>query len=178
MVTSRTLAPDTSKLVTIIGSGFAGSAFASVSGDGVTAGKVTVVSPTKLTVKLTARPTASFGARDILISFVGSPVTVDSCSGCLTVTEPPILTSLDPNHLPTSPALQSLMATGSRFKSGLKMFSQHRITISAAFVSSTQLNLSVKVPGNVAAGSYNVIVQNPAGGNVTCSGCLTVTSSS
>jgi hypothetical protein len=49
------------------------------------------------------------------------------------------------------------------------------ITVATAFVSSTQLNLSVSVASTVAVGSYNVVVTNPGGGQFNCKACLSVT---
>jgi hypothetical protein len=103
---------------------------------------------------------------------------VDSCTDCLTVHQPvvnPTLTSLVPDSLAISTTRQTVTATGTGFESGLKVVSQDGIAIASTVVSSTQLDLSVKLPSTIAAGSYNVTVKNPDGGKVVCSGCLTVT---
>jgi len=180
-VSPRTLAPGTSEEVNITGSGFTSPAVVTVNNGGVASGKVKVVSATKLQVKLTALATASLGARDISISFAGSPPTVDSCSGCLTIAEPvvnPTLTSLNSNTVPIGITRQTVTATGIGFEPGLVVVSQDGIAIGTMFVSTTQLNLAVKLPSTIVAGSYNVTVKNPDGGKFVCSGCLNVTGSS
>lgn len=177
-VSPSTIAPGASDEVTITGSGFTPPAVATVGGGGVTSGKVKVLSSTKLEVLLTALASASPGARDVSIAFAGSPPTVDSCTDCLTVHQPvvnPTLTSLVPDSLAISTTRQTVTATGTGFESGLKVVSQDGIAIASTVVSSTQLDLSVKLPSTIGAGSYNVTVKNPDGGKVVCSGCLTVT---
>jgi outer membrane protein assembly factor BamB len=177
-VTPDTLAPGASEEVTITGSGFTSPATVTVSNGGVASGKVKVVSATKLQVKLTALASTSLGAPEISISFAGSPPTVDSCNGCLTIAEPvvnPTVTSLSSNTLPIRTGRQSVTATGIGFEAGLAVDSQDGIAIASTFVSSTQLNLSVKLPKTIGVGSYNVTVKNPDGGKFVCSGCLNVT---
>jgi len=177
-VSPSTLAPGSATNVTLTGSGFSGSPIVTVSSDGVTAGKTTVVSATKLQVKLTVLSTASLGTRDISVSISGSPPTVDSCTACLTIatgTASPTITSLSPNSLPHGASKQPVTATGTNFQSGAKVTSHKGITVATAFVSSTQLNLSVSVASTVAVGSYNVVVTNPGGGQFNCKACLSVT---
>ncbi|MHB1930344.1 MAG: outer membrane protein assembly factor BamB family protein, partial [Acidimicrobiales bacterium] len=70
-----TLAPGTATTVTVTGSGFSGTPTASVSGTGVIAGKVTVVSSTKATFKLTVYSSAAPGSRNVALSVPGQPPT-------------------------------------------------------------------------------------------------------
>ncbi len=177
-VSPSTLAPGTATNVTLTGSGFSGSPVATVSSDGVSAGKVTVVSTTKLQVKLTVSSTASLGSRDISVSIPGSPPTVDSCSACLTIATGgggPTITKVNPNSLPRGASKQPVTVTGTNFQSGAKVTSHSGISVATTFVSATQLNLSVSVASTVAVGSYNLVEKNPDGSQFNCKGCLSVT---
>jgi outer membrane protein assembly factor BamB len=177
-VSPSTLVPGSATNVTLTGSGFSGTPIATISGDGVTAGKVTVVSSTKVQAKFTVLSTASLGPRNISVSIPGSTPTVDSCSGCLTIatgTGGPTITSVNPNSLAPGASKQPVTVMGTNFLSGAKVTSHSGITIATTFVSATQLDLSVSVATSVAAGKYNLIVTDPGGAQFNCKGCLTVT---
>ena len=177
-VSPSTLAPGTATNVTLTGSGFSGSPVVTVSSDGVSAGKATVVSATKLQVKLTVLSTASLGSRDVSVSIPGSPPTVDGCSACLSIatgSAGPTITSLNPSSLAHGSSKQPVTAIGTNFQSGAKVTSHRGITVATTFVSATQLNLSVSVASTVAVGKYNIIVTNPDGGKFNCKSCLSVT---
>jgi len=164
--------------VTLTGSGFSGSPNVFISGDGVTAKSVTVVSPTTVTVTLVAKKGATLGLRNILLVEPGSPPTADTCTACLTVAlsvPPPVPTSVSPSSLPHGAIKAVATLTGTNFQSGAKVKSHSGITVATTFVSSTQLSLKISVAGTVVPGAYNLIVTNPDGGVGTCSGCLTVT---
>ncbi|MHB1930321.1 MAG: outer membrane protein assembly factor BamB family protein [Acidimicrobiales bacterium] len=105
-----------------------------------------------------------------------------NCRGCFGVTASstpgPMITSLNPSTVAAGSANQPVTAYGTNFASGAVVKSFAGIHVTAVFVSSSQLNLSVTVSSTVAAGSYNVVVTNPGGLKGNCKGCLTVASSS
>jgi outer membrane protein assembly factor BamB len=178
-VTPSSLATGTAKTVTLLGSGFTGSPIATVSSDGVTAGKVTVVSSTKLTVKLTVMSTASAGPRDISVSIPGSPPTVDRCTGCLTITNPspPVVTSVNPNRLGQNSTTANFAISGSNFSPGATVaFSSTGVTAtSVTYISPTALSATVSVAPDFSStvGPSDVTVTT-TGGSGTCSGCVTI----
>ncbi len=177
-VSPSTLAQNSATNVTLTGSNFSGSPILTVSADGVTAGKVTVVSATKAQVKLTVASNASLGTRDLSLSIPGSPPTVDSCTACLTIaasTANPTITSVIPNSLAHGSSNNSVTVTGTNFVEGSKISSHNGITVATTYVSATQLDTSINVASTVAPGTYNVVVTNPGGATFNCKGCLTVT---
>lgn len=88
----------------------------------------------------------------------------------------PTITMVNPNSLPQGAAHAAVVLTGTNFQSGAKVVSHSGIHATTAFVSTTQLNLSVTVSATEAPGPYNLDLTNPDGGKFHCVGCLTVTS--
>jgi outer membrane protein assembly factor BamB len=83
-VSPATLSRNTTKTITLTGSGFSGKPTVFVSGTLVTTRSVTVVSSTTLQVRLNATAGATVGPRDIVVIEPGP--TADTCSACLTIT--------------------------------------------------------------------------------------------
>jgi hypothetical protein len=160
----------------LTGSGFSGTPTVFISGDGVTAGTPTVVSPAQLDVPVTVTSSASQTARDITVIEPGSPAVADTCTGCLTIGRP-LPASLTPGSFTQGGAHQAATLNGANFDPGALVKSQAGITIQATFVSSAQLSVSVTVKSAVAPGGYNVWVTNPDGSHGKCANCLTVTAS-
>src|ERR1700737_4744871 len=90
----------------------------------------------------------------------------------------PTITQVSPNSLPQGASNTPVTLTGTNFQSGAKVASHSGIKAKVAFVSATQLNLSVTVAATVAPGAYNLNLTNPDGGKFHCANCLTVTSTS
>ena len=137
---------------------------------------VTVVSPTVISTKMTAKKTATLGSYNVTVIEPG-PVT-DSCSNCLTIGTPsptPAPTSINPSALHRGSSKTAATINGSNFQSGATVTSHTGIKISGvSFVSASQLNVSVTIASTVAPGAYNLFVHNPDGYSGECKGCLTV----
>lgn len=173
------IAPGTSKIVTLEGSGFSGTPWVVVSGGGVTVKNATVLSPGTLTFKATVASGAAMTPRSISVAVPapGGGVEEDGCADCLTVGIPPP----PPDPQSAAPAIvsgggaQPVTLTGANFADGATVTSHKGISMqSVAFVSSSQLNLEVRVQAGTPAGSYNLFVSNPGGGSGECKGCLAV----
>ncbi len=68
------------------------------------------------------------------------------------------------------------VVTGTNFETGAAVTSHAGINISGVtYVSATEIDVSVSVKSSMAAGDYNIIVENPDGGTGVCKGCLAVT---
>jgi outer membrane protein assembly factor BamB len=161
--------------LTLTGSGFTGTPPVFVSSTEVQVDSVTVVSPTTLSVKVTAKATASTGARGITVIEPGP--TADTCTSCLTVDPAPTVSSASPSSIPQGEAGAVTLA-GANFESGAQITSSAGTGVSftgTKFVSSAELTTTATVAPAVATGSYNLRVTNPDGGTVVCAGCLTVT---
>ena len=172
-VTPNKLAQGATKTITLTGTGFSGTPTVFVSTTGVQVNSVQVTSPTTLSVSITAASNADLGKRDIVVIEPG-PV-ADTCSSCLVIDQPPTLSSVNPNSIPSGETA-TVSLTGTYFRLGPAVTSTAGISFSPPkFVSSTQLTTLATVPPSVTPGSYDVTVTNQDGGTVTCTGCLTVT---
>jgi polyvinyl alcohol dehydrogenase (cytochrome) len=176
-VAPGTVAAGTNTTVTLTGSGFTGSPSVFVSGGLVVARNIDVVSPTTLKFTAAVKLGANPGARNIAVVEPGSPDTSLTCSSCLTIGSPPappVPASASPNSVVAGEAKQAVTLTGTHFEPGAKVTSHSGITVTATYVSSTQLNLSVKVASTATPGPYNLFVSNPDGGFGECANCITV----
>lgn len=98
VVSPTFIRPGQTKTVTVTGGGFAGNPTLFVSGFGVVATSVHVVSPTTLSVTFAAGTTAALGARGVGVVEPGP--TTDSCGACLFVVPPSttvVTSSLNPS---------------------------------------------------------------------------------
>jgi outer membrane protein assembly factor BamB len=180
-VSPNSLATNTVTPVTITSTlpNFSGSPVVTVSSDGVTAGTATVVDSTHLTVNLTVSSTASAGPRDVSVSIPGSPPTVDSCTGCLTITQPspPSVTSVNPTTLGQNSNIANFVIHGNNFAPGAAVsFSSTGVTAtSVTYISPTALSATVNVAPNFssALGPSDVTVTT-TGGSGTCTACVTI----
>jgi hypothetical protein len=176
-VSPSLIGDSTTDTVHLTGSGFSGSPNVVVSGDGVFAESVTVVSSTDLAVKFSVKSNATQNARDITVTQPGSPPVADTCSNCLTIgpkPPSPTITSLNPSSFVQGATGVKATLLGTNFDSGAVATSHSGISLHSVYVSSTQLNLNVTVRSTVAPGSYNVRVTNADGLTAKCTGCLTV----
>ena len=171
-VTPSKLAQGATSTITLTGNGFSGTPTVFVSSTLVQVNSVQVTSPTTLSVSVTVASTADPGARDIVVIEPG-PVAY-TCSSCLQIDHSPILSSVTPSIPSGETATVSLTGTYLRF--GAVLTSAAGITFSPTkYVNSTQLTAQATVASSVTPGSYDVTINDPDGGTVTCPGCLTVT---
>jgi outer membrane protein assembly factor BamB len=171
-VTPDGIGQGATETLTLTGSGFTGTPTVFVSSTEVQVDSVTVVSPTELSVRVTARTTAALGARDITVIEPG-PI-ADTCTGCLTVDPAPTLTSVSPGAVGQQGS-STLTLTGTGFTSNSSVsFSVPGITAKTVrYVSPTSLSVTAVVGDSAPVGAADVTVTTP-GGAATCSGCLTV----
>ena len=164
------------KNITITGQGFANGAYTEVSGTGVFVNTTQYVSPTQLIVNVVVTTGASLGARDVTV--VDPGFGVGSCTGCLTVTAGPTVTSTTPASRGVGATNTVVAVNGTNFSSGATVaFSGTGITVnSTTYVSPTQLNANISIAGNAATGIRAVSVTNTDGGFGTCAACFTVNS--
>jgi outer membrane protein assembly factor BamB len=172
-VSPANLGQGATETLTLTGSGFSGTPSVFVSSTDVTVDSVTVVSPTELSVQVTAESGASAGARDITVIEPGP--TADTCTDCLTVDDAPTVTSASPSSVPQGESA-ALTLTGTHFRLHATVTSSAGITFTGTkMVSATELTTTATVAPSVATGAYDLQVTNPDGGTATCTGCLTVT---
>jgi outer membrane protein assembly factor BamB len=159
--------------VTLTGTNFESGATV-LSKDGIKA-KVTFVGVTEIDLLVTVALAVAPGAYNLnLYNPDGGKF---KCGGCLMVTSGgplPTITSVNPPTLPQGAANRAVTLIGTNFESGATVVSHTGITAKATFVSATELDLSVNVDSTEAPGVYNLDLTNPDGGQVVCTGCLTI----
>ena len=168
----------TTDTVYLSGSGFGGSPRVIVSGDGVVATAVSVVSPTTLKVTLTVSYSASQSARDITVIEPASPDVADTCTACLAIgpkPAKPTITSVAPSSFVHGWSSGAADVLGTNFDPGAVVTSHSGINITTKYVGATQLNVSINVKATLAPGAYNLFVTDSDGLVAKCAGCLTVT---
>jgi outer membrane protein assembly factor BamB len=164
--------------LTLTGSGFSGTPTVFVSSTLVQVDSVQVVSPTTLSVTVTAASNANPGGRDITVIEPGPIADTCSNSNCLIVERAPTVSSANPNSIPVGDTA-SVTITGNYFQSGATVSGPSGTQFTGTkFVSSTQLTTQATIATSVVPGTYNLTVTNPDGGTGQCTGCLTVTADS
>jgi plastocyanin len=164
------------KSVTFTGTGFTSGATVSLSGTGVTAGPTTFVSSTSVKAMVKVAATAATGTRDVTVTDPAGGGS-GTCTGCLTIDAGPVPTSASPNTLARGATNKTVLLSGAGFVTHSKAkFKGTGVTISqTAFVSSTQLRLTVTVASNAPTGARTVTVSNPDGGRASKTNVLTIT---
>ena len=171
-VSPSQLTAGSTKTLTLTGSGFSGTPSVFVSDTNVTVNSVKVVSPTTLSVSVTAGASADLGPRGITVIEPGP--TADTCTSCLNVTSKPTVTAVSPSA-EGQQAARTLTLTGTGFVPGTKVsFSAAGVTAkSVKYVSPTSVQVYTAVTGAAPVGTSDVTVTTP-GGTATCSACLTI----
>jgi hypothetical protein len=163
----------TNRSLTISGSNFTDAAAVSITGSGLTLGPVTVLSSDKLTLTVDASATAPTGARDVVVSVPGERLA--ACTGCLTVNAAPKVTSLSRTVLGQGAQRASVQINGSGFASGATVtVSGTGVSASVTAVTSTTLTTEFSVAPDAATGSRDLLIVQPDGGRVVCTGCLSI----
>ena len=160
-------------LVTITGSGFDPTSAVTIARTGVTtvAGSQEYVDSTTLRVSLNVAANTALGAANVTVSGADGTAT---CSGCLTVTARPTVTSTDPDKLGQGARNREVIVTGTNFVPGATVTVSGGNTLSTSFVSPTTLEVLVNFGPSSPTGTKTVIVTNPDAGRGTCSACLTL----
>ena len=164
----------TSQSITVSGTDFVEGAIVSFSGTGITVNSTTFVDSEELTANITISPTATTGARDVIVT--NPDAGTDACTGCFTVNTGPTVTGTDPSSLGRGAIAEEVTVTGTGFVNGATVsFSGTGVNVTnTAFVDATELTVTVTIEANAATGLRDVTVTNPDGGKKTCVGCFTV----
>ncbi len=161
--------------VTITGSGFDPTSTVSFSNSRVTInpGSLSYVNPTTLTATVKVQANAVLGSSDITVDGTNGTAT---CTGCMTVTARPTVTSTDPSFLGKGAVSREVTVTGTNFAPGAVVTINGGVSTSTSFVDSTTLEVLVTLR-TTALGSAVVNVTNPDGGRGSCATCFTVVDS-
>jgi hypothetical protein len=168
------LARGASAQIVASGSGFSAGGATSFSGSGVAIKSAAVKSATELVLDVSVAADAPTGPRDLTYTDpAGSKAT---CTGCLRVTPPPTVSSVNPNIVfaDLSPVKKTLLVNGTGFLKGLAVeFSGNGIVLDSLMVESpTRIRVDITILPEADYGSRNVVVRNPDGGVATCAKCL------
>ena len=123
-------------------------------------------SSTQLTITLSASDQATAGTYPVVVT---NPAPGGGASNAVNFTVSsannpvPVISSLSPSSANAGAAAQTLAITGTGFISASTV-TYNRAAHSATFVSSTQLTITLSVSDQATAGSYPVVVTNPAPG--------------
>jgi len=161
------------RTVTMTGANFDASTRVTIPGTGVAVTSVTLVDATHLSVGISTAAAAAAGPRDVVVT--NADAGSGTCSGCLTVTPPPTVTSMTPSTLGPG-ALRTVTVNGANFANGVKVsFAGSGAAATAVtVVSDSQLQVTVSVASNAAAGPRTVTVTNPDLGKSACTTCFSV----
>ena len=159
--------------VTVTGSGFDPTSSVTITRTGITtvAGSQEYVDATTMRVTLNVASNTAVGAVDVTVAGTNGSAT---CSGCLTITARPTVTSTDPDRLGQGARNREVIVTGTNFSPGAIVSVSGGNAFSTSFVSSTTLEVLVNFGPSSPTGNKTVIVTNPDAGRGTCSACLTL----
>jgi len=149
-----------SQTLSLTGTNFLASSTVTYNAVGHTA---TFVSPTQLTISLSATDQATAGSYGVVVT---NPAPGGGASSPLSfaLNNPaPTLTSLSPASAVVGAASQTLTLSGANFVASSTV-TYNGVGHAATFVSSTQLTISLSATDQATAGSYAVVVTNPAPG--------------
>jgi peptidoglycan/xylan/chitin deacetylase (PgdA/CDA1 family) len=171
-VTPSGLGQGSSRVLTVVGSGFQSGASATVSGSGVTVTGTVVQSATLMAVSVSVATNASVGTRNLIVSLPG---TFDAgCTGCLRVNAAPTASKATPASLGQGAVSQVVKITGTGFAAGATVNLGASVTAVVTSVSSTSISATVSVAEDATTGARSIVVTNADGGTATCVGCFTV----
>jgi len=124
---------------------------------------VTYVGATELTIQLSASDQATAGTFAVVVSNP-SPGGGASNSANFTIDNPgPAVSSLSPTSVTAGAAAQTLTISGTKFGSSSTV-TYNGVAHTATFVSATQLTIQLSAADQATAGTYAVVVTNPAPG--------------
>ncbi|MFD2720355.1 beta strand repeat-containing protein [Hymenobacter monticola] len=162
-----------SQTLTVAGTNFLSSSVVSLNGITRT---TAYVSPSQLTITLTAADQATVGTYDVTVT---NPAPGGGTSGTATFTVAPnpvpTISGLAPSTAVAGSAGFSLVVTGNNFVTG-STATFNGTTRAVTYNSPTQLTVAVLAGDIATAGSYNLAITNPAPGGGTTTSTFTVTS--
>src|SRR5208337_3837896 len=154
------LAGAAAQTLTLTGTNFLSSSTVTYNGVGHTA---TFVSSTQLTISLSATDQATAGSYAVVVTNPAPGGGTSSALNFALNNPQPTLTSLSPASAVVGAGSQTLTLTGTNFLSSSTV-TYNAVGHAATFVSSTQLTISLSATDQATAGSYAVVVTNPAPG--------------
>ncbi|MGO8819065.1 MAG: IPT/TIG domain-containing protein [Terriglobia bacterium] len=161
--------------LTITGTNFLSGSTVTYNG---TAHTATFVSSTQLTISLSASDQATAGTYPVVVT---NPAPGGGSSSAVNFTVnnlAPSITSLSPNSATAGAAAQTLTINGTNFLS-TSTVTYNNVAHTAAFVTATKLTIALSASDQATAGTYAVVVTNPApGGGASNAGDFTVKSAS
>ena len=162
--------------LTVNGTNFVSSSVVSFNG---TARATAFVSATRLTISLTTADLATQGTYDVTVA-TPAPGGGTTAATTFTVTAPapnpvPAIGSLSPNTAVAGSGAFTLTINGTNFVSGATA-TFNNVSRTVTFVSATQLTVAVQATDVATAGTYDVVVTNPApAGGASAPASFTVT---
>jgi hypothetical protein len=147
-------------------------------GAGVTVNSCTYNSSTQLTASITIAANAAVGTRNVTVTDSdGQVATLNGGFSVTTaVTNPPGVSTVNPNTGAQGASLSSVVITGTSFVSGASCSFGAGITVnSCTFNSATQLTASLTISASAATGTRTVTVTNPNGQNGSLTNGFSVT---
>jgi hypothetical protein len=149
--------------VTLTGTNFIGSASLNISGAGVGASNVAIVSATSITATLTIAATASAGAYSVSVTTPGGTSATQSFT-VTAVSNAPTLTSMTPTSgHPGTVVNVTLFGTNFTSATGVRLSGAGAAQGNVVYVSPTQINVTFTLSATAALGGHNVYVTNSAG---------------
>jgi uncharacterized repeat protein (TIGR01451 family) len=165
-VSPGAIAVGASAKLTIKGTTFHTGGTLTISGDGLTISDLKVKSPTTATATVAVDPAATPGARDV--TFTDGTGHSGTCTGCLNIHPQPTLTGVTPSAVGQGAHGVVLVLNGTGFVKKAAVSIDDGITVtSLTWVSATELDAKVTVPGSATVGSATVTVDNGDGGVAT-----------
>jgi hypothetical protein len=149
-----------SQTLSLNGTNFLASSTVTYNGVGRTA---TFVSSTQLTISLSATDQATAGSYAVVVTNPGPGGGASSPLNFAVGNPQPNLSSLSPASAVVGAAAQTLSLNGTNFLASSTV-TYNGVGHTATFVSSTQLTISLSATDQATAGSYAVVVTNPAPG--------------
>jgi outer membrane protein assembly factor BamB len=161
-VTPSPLGQNQTATIAVTGTDLTTNSAFTFSAAGITVKSVKYTSPTSMSLTIAISSTATVGPGDVTVTTAGGSAT---CSGCLTIDQRPLITSIKPGTI-LNGTTQVISVTGSNFVAGLTVTTNiPGATVGAlSQFSSTFFKVPVTVPAGTPAGSYVFKVTNPDGG--------------
>jgi hypothetical protein len=150
----------TSQAVTINGTGFVSTSTVTYNGVAHTA---TYVSSAQLKITLSASDLATSGTYPVVVTNPAPGGGVSNSASFTVGNAVPSITSLSPASAAVGAAAQTVTINGSNFLS-TSTVTYNAVTHPATYVSSTRLKITLSASDQATAGTYPVVVTNPAPG--------------
>ncbi len=159
--------------MTVSGSGFDPTSNITFSKAGVVkvAGTQQFVDVNTMTVTVSVSGSTPVGPTNVTVTGANGTAT---CTGCLTISAKPVVTSADPGFLGAGAAKREVTITGSGFAPGAVARINNVTVASTSYINANTLEIVATVPYDRVPGNFTITVTNPDNGRGTCSCFATV----